>query len=326
MGFLTKFGSFWGQIPQTSGRIFWVAPGDTYTVEGRTYPASDNHDGLSPEKALRTIDYAVGLCTANVGDVIVLLPGTHTITTGTVTLDVAGITITGIPGNQPLHSDRSSGGGVRCRSQVTTSVAAGNIFTLTGAGDDVEIAWIHFTPITQGDGIIIPLGADRPYIHDCTFASTGTASATSECIHFSSSTTGSVTGAVIRNCYFLASGNQGPAIRALGTVYGLTIESCTFELQGTAAWDDAIEVLDAGSLGTLIRDCDFNEPTSATTVITNCIDTTGCTADGNTHIYRCYFTGDDKVGVAATATPDILVADCWSAGTTAGRNNVQAAS
>lgn len=324
MGYITRFGSFWGKLPETSGRLFWVAPGASYTVEGRTYAASDDNDGLSPERAFLTIDYAVGQTTASVGDVIVLLPGSHTVT-ATVTLDVAGITITGIPGAIPHHADRSSGSGSRCRSQVTTSQAAGNIFTLTGAGDDIEIAYIHFNLITQGDGIIIPLGADRPYIHDCTFAATGTASSTSECIHFSSSTTGSVSNALIRNCYFLASGNQGPAIRALGTVLGLTIESCTFQLMGTAAWDDAIEILDAGTLGTLIRDCDFQEPTNATTVITNCIDVTGVTINGATHIYRCYFTGDDKVGVVATATPDILVSDCWSAGTTAGRNNVQAA-
>lgn len=324
MGYITKYGAFWGQVPQTSGRIFWVAPAASYTVEGRTYTASDSNDGLSPERAVLTIDYAVGLCTANVGDVIVLLPGSHTVT-ATVTLDIAGITITGIPGDIPHSSAHSAGAGARCRSQVTTSEAAGNIFTLTGAGDDVEIAYIHFNLITQGDGIVIPLGADRPYIHDCTFACVGTASATSECIHFSSSTTGSVTGAVIRNCYFLASGNQGPAIRALGTVYGLKIESCTFELQGTAAWDDAIEILDAGTLGTLIRDCDFVQPTSATTVITNGIDVTGVTTNGATNIYRCYFTGDAMVGVNASATPDILVSDCWMAGTTAGRNNVQAA-
>ena len=324
MGYITKYGSFWGQLPQTSGRIFWVAPASSYTVEGRTYAASDNNDGLSPERAFLTVDYAVGQTTASVGDVIVLLPGSHTVT-ATVTLDVAGITITGIPGAQPAVSDRTSGSGVRCRSQITTSEAAGNIFTLTSGGDDVEIAYLHFNIITEGRGIMIPLGADRPFIHDCTFANVGTASATSYCISFSSSLTGSVTGAVIRNCYFLASGNQGPAIRALGTVYGLTIENSTFELQGTAAWDDAIEILDPGTLGTQIRDCDFFEPTSVTTVITNCIDTTGCTVDGNCHIYRCYFTGDAKVGVKASATPDILVSDCWSAGTTAGRNNVQAA-
>lgn len=324
MGYLTKYGSFWGMLPQTSGNIYWVAPSASYVVEGRSYDSSDGNDGLSPERALATVARAIALVTASAGDVIVLLPGVHTVT-ATVTINVAGITITGIPGSRSIHADHSSGSGVRNRSQITTSQAAGDIFTLTAAATDCEIAWLHFNLITQGDGIVIPLSANRPYIHDCTFANVGTASATSECIHFSSSTTGSVTGALIRNCYFLASGNQGPAIRALGTVYGLTIESCTFELQGTAAWDDAIEILDAGSLGTLIRDCDFNEPTSVTTVITNCIDTTGVTIDGSTHIYRCYFTGDAKVGINSTATPDILVANCWVAGTTAGRTNVNAA-
>lgn len=252
---------------------------------------------------------------------IVLLPGSHTVT-ATVTLDVAGITITGIPGSGPREGDRMPGAPSRCRSQVTTSEAAGNIFTLTGAGDDVEIAWIHFNLITQGDGIVIPLGADRPFIHDCTFACVGTASATSECIHFSSSTTGSVSNAVIRNCYFLVSGNQGPAVRALGTVFGLKIESSTFELQGTAAWDDAIEILDPGTLGTLIRDCDFINPTSATTVMTNAIDVTGVTIDGSTKIYRCYFDGDSTVSVNATATPDRLFAGNFRAQTTAGTSTL----
>lgn len=321
MGYITKYGSFWGMLPQTSGRTFWVAPAASYTVEGRTYVASDGNDGLSPERAFLTIDYAVGQTTASVGDVIVLLPGSHTVA-ATVTLDVAGITITGIPGSQALHTEHMGGGPTRCRAQVTTSEAAGNIFTFTSAGDDVEIAWTHFNLITQGDGIVIPLGADRPFIHDCTFAVVGTASATSECIHFSSSTTGSVTNAVIRNCYFLASGNQGPAIRALGTVLGLKIENSTFELQGTAAWDDAIEILDPGSLGTLIRDCDFVFPTSATTVMTNCIDVTGCTIDGNTKVYRCYFDGDSTTSVNATATPDRLFANCYRAQTTAGTSTL----
>ncbi len=325
MGYITKYGTYWGSIPQTSGNVFWVAPGATYNVEGRSQPASDSNDGLSPERALLTVNAAIGLCTDNAGDVVVLLPGTHTVT-ATITLNKAGVTITGLPGNQARYSDRSNGGGVRARTTVTTSAAAGDILTLTAAGDDAEICHLHFVPITEGDGIVIPLGADRAYIHDCTFANTGTASATSECIHFSSSTTGTVAGAKIRNCYFTVSGNQGPAIRALGTVLGLTIESCTFELKGTAAWDDAIEILDAGTLGVLIRDCDFMEPTSATTVITNAIDCTGVTIDGATHVYRCFFTGDNKVGINATATADVLVAGNIVAGTTAGRTNPQASS
>jgi hypothetical protein len=42
---------------------------------------SDGNDGLSPERPLATIAQAIANCTANVGDVIVLLPGTHNATT-----------------------------------------------------------------------------------------------------------------------------------------------------------------------------------------------------------------------------------------------------
>src|SRR3990167_11547235 len=111
MAYITKFGGFWGMLPQTSGRIFWVAPSATYTVEGRTYAASDGNDGLSPERAFRTVDYAVGQTTANVGDVIVLMVGAHSVS-ATVAVDVAGITITGIPGSAPLRGSRMSPGGV----------------------------------------------------------------------------------------------------------------------------------------------------------------------------------------------------------------------
>ena len=99
MAFITKYGSFWGMIPRTTGRTFWVAPSATYTVEGRSYTGSDGNDGLSPESAFLTLDYAIGKCTASVSDVIVLLPGAHS-WSSSVAADVAGITITGIPGGQ----------------------------------------------------------------------------------------------------------------------------------------------------------------------------------------------------------------------------------
>jgi hypothetical protein len=77
MGYLTKYGSMWGAIPMTGGQVFWVAPAASYTVDGRAYSASDDNDGLSPERALRTVNRACALATASVGDVIALLPGAH---------------------------------------------------------------------------------------------------------------------------------------------------------------------------------------------------------------------------------------------------------
>ena len=316
MGYLTKYGSFWGQIPQTSGRVFWVAPAASYTVEGRTYVASDNNDGLSPERALLTADYAVGLCTASVGDVIVLLPGAHSYS-ATVTVDVAGLTITGIPGNAPTPADRGPGGSTKNRSQVTTTATAGAIFTVTAA--DTEIAWLDFVPIINGSAISASNAADRLFVHDCTINVT-TADATDTfgiAFPLGTGTTTANDDSVVKNCYFAASSNSGPAIRAAGTVLGLTIESCTFRLKGSTAWDDVIESTLSGSLGVLIRDCDFMQPTSATTVMTDCIDMTGMTVNASTHAYRCYFpTGSDAF--EATATPDICVAECYLADTTSG--------
>lgn len=314
MSYITKFGGFWGMLPLTTGRVFWVAPAASYTVEGRAYVASDSNDGLSPENAFRTVDYAVGQTTASVGDVIVLLPGSHSVS-ATITVDVAGITIVGVPGSNPLGSSRTSGGSSANRSQITSTQTAGMIFTVTAT--DVEIAWLHLAPITAGSGISISSAAHRAYVHNCTFDLGGTAQTATMGVTMPVGVTAPNLGTVIRNCYFLAQGAVGPAIRAAQSTYGLKIESSTFELRGvTGAWAKAIQTT-LVNLGIQIRDCDFLHPTLTTTVITNAIDTTGSTADGACHVYRCYFPeGCDAV--VATATGDVSLAESYMAGATGG--------
>ena len=108
MGMITKFGTQWGMLPQTAGRVFFVGPGSstvsTVTIEGRTYPMSDGNDGLSPERPLSTIAQAISNATASVGDVIALLPGTHNASTqgaqtaaAALAFSKAGITVVGLP-------------------------------------------------------------------------------------------------------------------------------------------------------------------------------------------------------------------------------------
>ena len=91
MAFLTKYGTLWGAIPMTAGQVLWVAPSSPYSVDGRSYDASDDNDGLSPEKAKRTIGSAITAATANAGDVICLLPGAHTTATAAA-VSKAGLT------------------------------------------------------------------------------------------------------------------------------------------------------------------------------------------------------------------------------------------
>ncbi len=78
-----------------SGTIFWVHSGTGTDAAGY---------GQNPDAPLATIDYAVGLCTANKGDVIVVMPGhAETVSAaGGLDLDVAGITIIGV-GNGTLQ-------------------------------------------------------------------------------------------------------------------------------------------------------------------------------------------------------------------------------
>lgn len=315
MGYLTKYGSFWGMIPETSGRVFWVAPAASYTVEGRAYSASDNNDGLSPERAVLTLDYAIGLTTASVGDVIVLLPGSHS-WSATATADVAGITITGIPSRVPDSRERMPGSGARMRAQVATSAATTPAITVTAA--DVEISYLHFTPVAGGSGVSASNAADRLYVHDCTFNMTTAANTATFGVTFplGTGTTTANDDSVIRNCYWYVTDNQGPAVRAAGTVTGLAIENSTFYLAGDTAWDDAVEVTLSGSTGISVRDCDFLQAVSGT-VMTDCIDVTGVTTDGATAVYRCYFpAGSDAI--QATATADAYAAECYLATTTGG--------
>jgi len=72
----------------TTGKVWYVS-----SVTG-----SDDHSGTSPDYPVATIDKAIGLCTANKGDVIYVMVGHAEILTlvSGMTCDVAGITIIGL--------------------------------------------------------------------------------------------------------------------------------------------------------------------------------------------------------------------------------------
>jgi hypothetical protein len=87
-----------GGVPlqQTNpGKVFWVNS-TTVTVPGGV-GSSDANPGTY-QKPFATVDYAIGRCTANRGDVIMVMPGhTETISAASgVDLDVAGVAIIGL--------------------------------------------------------------------------------------------------------------------------------------------------------------------------------------------------------------------------------------
>ena len=70
----------------TTGSVFFV---DSVT-------GSNSDDGKSPATAFATIDFAIGNCTANKGDIIYVMPGHDENPTASITADVAGIWINGL--------------------------------------------------------------------------------------------------------------------------------------------------------------------------------------------------------------------------------------
>lgn len=323
MGFITKYGSFWGQVPQTSGNVYWVAAAASYTVEGRAYSASNDNDGLSPERAKLTLASAITASTASAGDVIVLLPGAHSYS-ATTTISKAGLTITGIPGNEPNPRSRRNGGGRRNRATVVNTATAGIVLTVSA--QDTEIAHLTFLPVAAGGrGISLTptlATANRTYIHDCTFALAATASTTTYGIHVPANVTADVLDeTLISGCYFVSgtdtsSGANGGGVNIAGTAHGFVIENSTFELKGTAAWAAAIDMepISVGALlGVVIRDCDFINPTGTTTVITTAVRSVTATTISSVSMLRNYV-GAGTDGATAVANNVICFAENYLLG------------
>ncbi len=299
--YITKYGTLWGAVPQTSGRVYWVAPAASYTVEGRTYSASDDNDGLSPERALRTFNQFNTLATADVGDICVALPGTYTFT-ATQTISKAGLKILGLPGG-PIDPHEHGTRTTRYDASVTTSASAA-VFTVTAAR--TEIAYLHFVPVAGQAGI--DLAAADANIHDCTWLITTAANTAT----FGISVTGATARPRISNHYAYVEDNQGPFLRcasASGGMNGGVFQRSMVVLAGTTAWDDVVEIT-TGVDNFTVRDCDFVHSSGA--IMTDIVDVTGNTDDHAVLVMRCYHAVAGDL-TEATATSDIQLCNNYIA-------------
>jgi len=242
MSFLTKYGTLWGDVPQTAGQVFWVAPAASYTISGRSYDASDGNDGLSPERALRTINRAIVLATASVGDVIMLLPGTHTDSV-TVTLNKAGLTFVGA---HPLTRIAPQFKNYPLNTKVNwTSTLAGAGITNTAA--DTTFVGINFIPVTA-QSMMTCIATPRNAWIGCALTMSAAASTSTKGFVFSGAAGANCS---FVNCVFLnnvATSAQGPCLD-LTAADNFLVEHCDVLLKGTSsAWAVAIQ-LGAASAG-----------------------------------------------------------------------------
>jgi len=280
MSFLTKYGSFWGFIPQTFGSVYWVSPSDSYTIESRTFSASDDNDGLSPERALRTIDRAWNLVKANAGDVIMLIPdgasNGHTVQTSSVAADVAGVSMFGLPSGR--------GNMLKQRTTITTDITADQIMNVTAA--DIEIGYVNIVPITASDAIDLTAAADNFHMHHFSLDFATPAVSTSTV----GITGAAASNALIEDFYVECDGAQGNAIVATGLLDS-TIQNFRIQ-QSAGTWASAI-LTGAATERVHIHKGHFM-PSNAT--LTAGIDGTGATIASGVQVTDCRFS--DSVTVA----------------------------
>lgn len=165
MGMITKYGTIWGAQPMTGGAVFWVAPSASYTVDGRAYSASDNNDGLSPERALLTVAQAISNSTANAGEIICLLPGTHTATAALA--PKAGTKIIGLPYYSTESRGVEFGDLMSHRPQAVLTQSTAATVTLACTVADFTIANVCLRPITQAAAMTFTTACDRLTVKDC---------------------------------------------------------------------------------------------------------------------------------------------------------------
>jgi hypothetical protein len=152
-------------VNKQSGGMFSIedqslSTGERFYVHSGTGTNSAG-GGKSPDSPLATIDYAVGLCTANKGDIIYVLPGhTETISAAAgIDLDVAGISVIGL-------------GRGTLQPKVTFDTATTADLDVDAA--NILIENIHFTANFADIVAAIDVNAQFCTIRGCRFSETAT--------------------------------------------------------------------------------------------------------------------------------------------------------
>lgn len=162
-----------GQLPALLGNIFFVS-----SVLG-----SDGYEGTS-ERPLATIHAAIVKCTADNGDLIVVLPGhAENISSATsLVVDVAGVTIIGLGAghSRPALTFTATAGSIeldaaRCRFSNMRLIAgiAAVVVGVNVDADDIEVDHCEFDISATGYEFLLMMDIDafdRANVHDNVFA------------------------------------------------------------------------------------------------------------------------------------------------------------
>jgi len=218
----------------SEAQILFVDSGATYALD-----ADDTEHGHSFEKPLATIDYAIGLCTADQGDIILVAPGhTETISGAYgIDLDVDDVSIIGL--------------GVRSKRPVISFSATASTFEINA--DNVTVSNLQFVG-TKTDGVTkaidVKSGSEYVTIENCRFYETANTLELLKCVNLEDE----VDYFTLRNCQFenLLGGDNLSCLFVEDDADYILVEGCTFH----GDWTDAILDLDVGAINyPVVKDC-----------------------------------------------------------------------
>ena len=291
MALISKYGTTVGSPITNTGRVFFVAPSASYVVNGNSYDSSDDNDGLSPERAVRTVARAIVLATANAGDVIQLLEGTHTVT-ATVAVSKAGLTFRG--------SSEGYGEGSFWRPATILTSTGTNDELLNITADNAKFLYLTIRPTTAYSAVTWQNGTsgtavNGAYFYRCHFdLYTPAVDISTRGIDFGNRfggtlqnghgyMTAQVSRVLIEDCTFESDGAQGSAIY-LATCSAIA-KHCLFI--STGAWASPF-VVASGAVSAALLDSDF-VAWGTTGTFSSCVAGTQANAARSIYAARCYF-------------------------------------
>lgn len=166
------------------GEVFWV---NNSSVLAKGGISGSNGNPGTYQKPFSTIDYAIGRCTANRGDIIMVMPGhSETVTTdGGIAADVAGVAIVGL-------------GTGTLRPQIVLDSAAAAAVTVSAA--NVSMVNLHFVASFADVTNAIDVTAANLTLLNCEFSEEGANLNFVDIINASSTTDNAADGLHVEGC------------------------------------------------------------------------------------------------------------------------------
>lgn len=238
-----------GTIPQTTGTYYFVDDS-----------GSNANDGKDTDHPFADLNYAISQCTADVGDVIILMPG-HAETASAIAVDVPGITVIGL------------GHGEAMPTITATDAAGADLIDVT-----VDSFWMDNVKLVGGASAttaLIDLSGDADFFKatNCYFLSG--AAAPVDLITMAAA----ADDITFENCKFIGDGSElDTFIMCEGGTERMHIINCLFDSLEASGIDDAAIYISLSSTGVLIDHCTFindaagvtvKSPSSTTGLITN---------------------------------------------------------